>query len=118
MYVLAWEFLAFSFIGWCAEVLYTAFTEKRFVNCGFLCGIACPIYGIIAIFMIVASSFGSQDMFNLFLLSAVVGAASELVCGFVLEKLSGYRWRDYSESKYNIRKGSAENSHIPLYTSQ
>ena len=102
MYVLAWEFLAFSFIGWCAEVLYTAFTEKRFVNCGFLCGIACPIYGIMAILMIVASSFGSQDMFNLFLLSAVVGAASELVCGFVLEKLSGYRRRDYSESKYNI----------------
>ena len=73
MYVLAWEFLAFSFIGWCAEVLYTAFTEKRFVNRGFLCGIACPIYGIMAILMIVASSFGAQDMFNLFLLSAVVG---------------------------------------------
>lgn len=36
-----WCFFAFSFLGWCAEVVFAALRERRFVNRGFLNGPFC-----------------------------------------------------------------------------
>ena len=36
------SFFVYGFLGWCTEVAFAAFKERRFVNRGFLNGPICP----------------------------------------------------------------------------
>ena len=44
-YQTAWVIFIYSFLGWCAEVVFAACRRGIFVNRGFLNGPVCPIYG-------------------------------------------------------------------------
>ena len=52
LYYLFQCFFIYAFLGWCTEVAFAAFKERRFVNRGFLNGPFCPIYGVGMIAMI------------------------------------------------------------------
>ena len=52
MYRYLWYFVIYSFLGWCLEVTYKSFEEKRFINRGFLIGPYCPIYGFSSVCLI------------------------------------------------------------------
>ena len=45
LYYLFQCFFIYAFLGWCTEVAFAAFKERRFVNRGFLNGPICPVYG-------------------------------------------------------------------------
>ena len=93
------EYLAYwmiyAFLGWCGEVAFAAVRKGVFVNRGFLNGPLCPIYGFGAV---------ALDRAWLVLVGSVVGTTLlELVTGWVLERIFGQRWWDYSEQPYNYK---------------
>ncbi|WMJ75983.1 MULTISPECIES: putative ABC transporter permease [unclassified Sedimentibacter] len=92
----------YSFLGWCAEVIYAALKEGEFVNRGFLNGPICPIYGFGAVAVVVILRPFHDNLFILFAGSIVVTSLIELITGFVLEKVFKHRWWDYSDEKFNI----------------
>lgn len=102
MYTYLWCFFIFAFLGWCSEVVFAAFVEKRFVNRGFLNGPLCPIYG----FGVVLIDFCLRPVGNtipaLLIGSMILGSALEWVAGFLLEKLFHQKWWDYSNEPHNL----------------
>ena len=101
MYDYLLYFLIFSFLGWCAEVVFHVFKTGSFVNRGLARGPVCPIYGI----GICTSYFllGVIDSFVLLaLLSMAVATIVEFTVGFLLDKILGQKLWDYTEEAGNI----------------
>ena len=44
-YQIVWNFLIYSVVGWCVEVIFHALTFHKVINRGFLNGPVCPVYG-------------------------------------------------------------------------
>lgn len=102
IYSYLWLFFIFSFIGWCSEVVFAAIREKRFVNRGFLNGPFCPIYGFgVLIIDFLLKPFG-HNMAALLIGSLLIGSGLEWLAGFLLEKLFGQKWWDYSDQPHNL----------------
>ena len=101
MYKYLLYFLIFSFLGWCAEVVFAAIKTGRFVNRGLLCGPVCPIYGVgICLSSLLLGSVKSFAL--LVLLSMAIATAVELAVGVVTEHSLGKRLWDYRGEKGNI----------------
>ena len=101
MYKYLLYFLIFSFLGWCAEVVFHLFKSGKLVNRGLARGPMCPIYGV----GITLSSllFGSVKSFLLLaLLSMAVATAVEFFVGYFTEHLLSERLWDYTSEKGNI----------------
>ena len=97
-----WCFFAFSFLGWCAEVVFAALRERRFVNRGFLNGPFCPIYGFGVVLMdFLLRPFGG-NLAVLLVGSMLVGSGLEWIVGFLLEKVFHQKWWDYSDQPHNL----------------
>ncbi|HPP31787.1 MAG TPA: putative ABC transporter permease [Soehngenia sp.] len=96
-------FIIYSILGWISEVLFHLYTEKKFINRGFLNGPWCPIYGTGAITMIILLNRLPHNPILIFLAGAILASLIELVTGIILEKLFGNRWWDYSDDKFNIK---------------
>ena len=102
MYIYLWCFFWFAFLGWCAEVVYAAIEEKRFVNRGFLNGPLCPIYGLgVVAIDFVMKPFG-DNLAVLIVGSMVLGTGLEWLAGYLLEKVFHQKWWDYSDKPHNI----------------
>lgn len=95
-------FMIYSFIGWCAEVIFATWKSGEFSNRGFLNGPLCPIYGIGVVIILGSLSPFKDQVLKLFVLSTILVSALEYVVGLVLEKLFHHKWWDYSEMKFNI----------------
>lgn len=95
-------FFIYAFLGWCGEVIFAAVKNKKFVNRGFLNGPVCPIYGFGVLIVTFALRGVSDNLFVLFLGSAVLTTLLELVSGFFFEKALGLRLWDYSKMPLNI----------------
>lgn len=94
-------FLAFSFFGWCAEVIFYMLKTGGFVNRGFAKGPFCPIYGVgISLSFLLLSSV--ESFLLLALLSMAVATAVELTVGVIFDKLLGIRLWDYRGERWNI----------------
>lgn len=93
--------IAFSFLGWCLEVLYGLYKLKKFVNRGFLIGPLCPIYGVSCIAMYIIFS-PIKNPFVLFIVSALFCSLIEYLVSYILEKIFNVRWWDYDYMKFNI----------------
>ena len=96
-------FFIYSFVGWVVEVIYYGITEGKFINRGFLCGPACPVYGIgfylgIWLFEPLKSNF-----FIIFFGTASAATVVELIAGVLLYHIFHLRWWDYSDYKVNLR---------------
>ncbi|HBA63658.1 MAG TPA: hypothetical protein DCZ20_07365, partial [Lachnospiraceae bacterium] len=102
MYHFLLYFFIYGFLGWCTEVAFAAFKEKRFVNRGFLNGPICPVYGFgVGIVVSLLQPFAS-NLILLYLISTVVVTVLEWFTGFLLEKLFHSRWWDYSDMPLNL----------------
>ncbi len=101
MYKYLLYFLVFSFLGWCAEVIFYIFKTGRFVNRGLARGPFCPIYGIgICLSYLL---LGSLESFILTaLLSMAVATIVEFSVGFLVDRALGRRLWDYTSEKGNI----------------
>lgn len=95
-------FMIYSFLGWCMEVIVCGIPSKKFINRGFLIGPYCPIYGYAALSMALLLRQYKDDVFALFILSAVICTFLEYITSFGMEKLFHARWWDYSHKKFNI----------------
>ncbi len=96
-------FVLFSFMGWCAEVIYVGIiSEHKFVNRGFLYGPLCPIYGFGGIVILLLPQFLYKTWIPLFFASMVLCTAVEYFVSWLLEKLFKTLWWDYSHFKINI----------------
>lgn len=95
-------FIIYSFLGWCLESIYKTIIFKKPVNSGFLYGPFCPIYGMGAIIMIIASK-ESNNIFIIFLIGLVIFTIWEYLVAVILEKLFKTKYWDYSNIKYNFQ---------------
>ena len=94
-------FLAFSFFGWCAEVIFYIIKEHRFVNRGLAKGPICPIYGV-GISLSYLLLGGVESLPLLVLLCAALTSAVEFAVGLLTDKVMGVRLWDYRREKGNI----------------
>ncbi|WP_315117748.1 putative ABC transporter permease [uncultured Clostridium sp.] len=96
-------FIAFSMLGWCLEVIYHLYTDKRFINRGFLHGPVCPIYGSAAVTLILTLEPLGNKIWLIFLGGAAVATILEYFTGWILELLFNTKWWDYSKESFNIK---------------
>ena len=97
-------FISCSFIGWILECILLFYEEKRFINRGFLIGPMCPLYGSVAVLIIVIFNESSKSLGIIisFILITLLCAVVEYSTSYILEKIFNTRWWDYSKEKYNI----------------
>lgn len=100
---LFYSFIIYSFLGWVLEVIYHLFTEKRFINRGFLHGPICPIYGTTAVLLAITLARLSSNYIYIFIGGAVIASIVELIAGYILEILFSTKWWDYSNERFNIK---------------
>lgn len=103
LYQILYYFTIYAVLGWCLEVAAHVVTLGKFVNRGFLNGPVCPIYGFGATLVIWCLLPLRENLPVLFLASAVLTTALELVTGFLLERLFQTRWWDYSDRPFNFK---------------
>ncbi len=99
---LAWFFLIYSFLGWCASVVVLAAKKHAFVNPGFLNLPLSPIYGVGAVLATVfLAELGGRPVF--FILGAcVLFTVLAVATGAVLERLLHRRWWDFSHHRFHF----------------
>ena len=102
IYKIFLAFISYAFLGWCLEVVFHIFTERRFINRGFLSGPLCPIYGVGAVLIIMFLDQIDSSFWSIFLGGMIFASLLEIVTGYVLFKVFKTRWWDYSESRFNI----------------
>ena len=103
IYEVLWIFIIYAFIGWCAEVAFAALNRGVFVNRGFMNGPYCPIYGLGVLIVVKLLTPLQDNILILFLGCVLLTTVLEYIVGFLLEKIFGNRWWDYSDMPYNIR---------------
>ena len=99
---LGWLFLIYAFLGWCLEVVFVAVTSGQVVNRGFLNGPVCPIYGVGMLGVLLLLRPVAEHPAWLFFGGMVLCSVVELVGGWLLERLFGARWWDYSREPFNL----------------
>lgn len=95
-------FLFYSFAGWLIETSLSVFTNKKFVNRGFLIGPYCPIYGVGCICLSIILKRYTHDPIALFIIGTAVCSFLEYCTSFILEKIFKARWWDYSNIPFNV----------------
>ena len=107
-------FIIYSIVGWCIEICYTYYYERKFVNRGFLIGPYCPIYGCGAILMVFLLKRYIDDPVVLFVMALVICSILEYSTSFIMEKIFKTRWWDYSDKKFNINGRICLETMIPF----
>ncbi len=102
LYEIAMYFFAYSFLGWCCEVVFATLKTGKFVNRGFLNGPVCPIYGTGVVLLLLALSPLRPYAWAVFLAAVLICSALEFATGFVLEKVFHRKWWDYSDRHFNL----------------
>ena len=95
-------FIIYSFLGWGLESIYKTIIVRKPVNSGFLYGPFCPMYGIGAVIMLLASRL-SNNIFIIFLLAVAIFTVWEYIVAVVIEKLFKTKYWDYSDLKFNFQ---------------
>lgn len=95
-------FFAYSFLGWWAEVAFTAARQRRYVDRGVLNGPLCIVYGVAGCIITAGTRDLTESWFFLFLGSALVATVVEWITGNALERVTHTRWWDYSQSRFNL----------------
>lgn len=94
-------FMLYSFIGWTYETTLYSVKNKKFVDSGMMYGCYCPIYGLGALAGIYLLS-GVKSGAALFFCSMLACCVLEYTASWLIEKLYGARWWDYSDWPMNI----------------
>ncbi len=96
-------FLAYSMIGWLAEVVFFLITERRLINRGFLYGPLCPIYGFASLILLFLPAEIKGSVPALFFTTLLIATVLEYLTGAILEKIFNTRWWDYSKNRFNLK---------------
>lgn len=99
---LAWFFLLYSLLGWCASVAVCAAKKHTFVNPGFFNLPLSPIYGMGAVLATVFFSELAQRPVFFILGSCVLFAVLAVATGAGLERLLHRRWWDFSHHRFHF----------------
>lgn len=106
LYVIAKYFIIFLFysvIGYVYEVIAMSVINKKFsLSRGYLIGPYLPVYGFGVLIITLFLTKYSKDYLTLFILGMTYSSILEYLTSYLLEKIYGLRWWDYSEKKYNI----------------
>ena len=95
-------FFIYSFIGWLWETILFTVREKRLVNRGFLFGPLCPIYGVGAVFCILAMYNRVDKWWLIFIIGLIACTLLEYFTHYMLEKLFHATWWDYRKAILKI----------------
>lgn len=101
-YQLLWFFLIYAFLGWLAETALAAAKKRRLINRGFLNAPFSPVYGLAAVLFALFLPELRQNPFFLFLFGMILATGLELFTGILLEHLTGQKWWDYSDQKFQF----------------
>ncbi len=97
-------FALYSFLGWVIEVIYRSVPRRRFINAGFLFGPFTPIYGLGAAIVIAISLLsGGLSVPLQILIFAAVTTLLELIIGYAVEKIFGFKLWDYTNNAFNYK---------------
>ena len=102
MYQLLWLFLCYAFLGWLSETALAAARKGRLLNRGFLNTPFSPVYGLGGVLFALFLPELRDDPFFLFLGGMILATALELFTGILLEKLTGQKWWDYSQRRFQF----------------
>ena len=101
-YTICMTFIIYSFLGWCAEVVYAAADRGTYVNPGFLTGPVCPIYGVGMVLIKLLLDPMKENLFLLFFGSMLLASLLEFIAGFLMDKISRCKWWDRSDKPLNL----------------
>lgn len=96
------NFLVYSVIGYCCEVIYCSVPARRIVNRGFLYGPWLPIYGFGAIIVILFLEPFREHWWMVFIFGLILTSALEYFTSWALEKIFHVKLWDYSKHRINI----------------
>ena len=102
VYFACLSFFVYGFLGWCTEVAFAAFKERRFVNRGFLNGPICPIYGVGVTMVIWCLDPVRENLLILYVASVILVTVLEGLTGYAMDKIFHNKWWDYSNMPMNI----------------
>lgn len=102
VYRLLWLFFCCSFLGWLGETAVAAVRERRYVDRSLLFGPVCVIYGVSGVVIRLILRDLTGNLLFLFLGSVIYATVIEWLAGHALEKLTGARWWDYSDRRWNL----------------
>ena len=96
-------FSLYAFTGWVLEVIYRSWTQRRFVNPGFLFGPFVPIYGVGAVALLFLHGYlaGLHPAVQ-YLLYTLLLSLIEYITGEICERLFHLKLWDYSDSRFNL----------------
>ena len=95
-------FIAYSFIGWICEEIWTTFSQKKITKRGMLFGPICPIYGFGAVGILSLLYPWRNTWLRLFFASVLVTSVLEYITSWLLEKIFHAKWWDYSGQPLNL----------------
>ena len=102
-------FFCYAFIGWIWESFYVSVKRFRknkkwkFINRGFLRGPVIPIYGFVAVSILITTVPIFENTLALFCVGALTATVVELFTGYVMEKLFQMKYWDYSDFPLNYK---------------
>lgn len=101
-------FYCYCFLGWCIESTIVSFSQRHWVNRGFLQGPMLPIYGSGAIMVLVCTLPVKEHIALVYFFGMIGATILEYITGWAMEKILKVRYWDYSNEFLNL------NGHICL----
>ncbi len=96
-------FFIMSIAGYIAECSFVSLGNKKVtLNRGFLMGPYIPIYGVGACSMVIFFKKYLSDPIVFFFMTSVICSFIEYITSYVMEKLFGVRWWDYTDERFNV----------------
>lgn len=96
-------FLFYSFIGYLCEITSVSLANKKIVlSRGYLIGPIIPIFGFGGLIITIFLKEYINNPLTAFVLGTFYCCSLEYATSFIMEKIYGLRWWDYSDKKFNI----------------
>lgn len=114
LYYLVFIFFVYSFLGWVGEVIKAAFEQGKLVNKGFINGPLCPRYGFAMVLITIDTWDLTEHPLTQLLVIIIFMGLFEYISGVLLRRITGYRFWDYSNEKWNFRGYTCVRSALTL----
>lgn len=96
-------FYIYCFVGWCIESAIVSFSQRKFVNRGFLRSPMLPIYGFGALIILLVCLPVRDVPILVFIFGAAGTTVLEYMTGWLMESLLKMKYWDYSGKRFNIK---------------
>ena len=101
--LLFWNFVCYSFLGFCLEVLFARVTGGRADRKCHLILPMCPVYGLGAVLILCLAPLTGGSPVLLFAVGAIAATVVEYGVALWYEKILGVSFWDYSDLKGNLQ---------------